>query len=404
MKKLVLILLSLFLFGCGVKEPVIEEKDEFIKPYKEEEVFQYLNKETYDLLYRANGGVEIETYALSKLGEELSDFTLTDYYGEKINLKDYKDKKLVIELSAYWCSHCKEQSHLYTDEIMENYKDIVFIQYFNEGDNKGIDSFYKEIGQSIPDNIIVIPYDKEFSAYILNKFNPKYYPSFLVFDEGVLTYVKASSLSKEDVDKAYDVMFNKALDLNMLTDEEGKSVFEYTRDKEAVKNDLSEENYRKLLSLDNDEYTKNLTLEIIGKEFNFYDQLEDDSTFKSEVDFTAYDDKDLVIFSLYKPEEEMVKLINDCYKENSDIEIIVMDVADEYTKEMSLKLEPKVFSIMNQVPKILNDINFITYPSCIFIKKGTLTGAYSNVLSVEMFNKAKEIFLSGNSIALLKNN
>ncbi|MDO4501263.1 MAG: hypothetical protein Q4B60_08365 [Erysipelotrichaceae bacterium] len=400
MKKLLILLLTVLLGACS-SNTVDEKKETYIKPYKEEEVFKYLNDDIYSILYSANNENEIETYALDKLGLDLPSYVLTDVYGNRVDLSEYKDKKLVIELSAYWCSHCKDQALLHTDKILEKYEDLIFINYFNEGDIEGIKAFYKDIGMDVPDNVICIPYDEGFSNLILNEINPKYYPSFLSFNNGVLTYVKGASFTTTEFDKAYDVMFNNPYTREDLVDYEGNSIFEHTRTKEDVKKDLGDK-YLLLEEIDNDEYSINLSLTIMGKDIGYLDQLSDESNFKSEVDFTDYENKDLAIISLYKPDDKSVELINQLYRENEDIEIIVLDVADDYTKEMADKLDCKVVSIMNQVPKTLNDISFLVYPSAIFVRKGIITGAYSNILNKEMFKRAKEIFLGENSIAIIK--
>ena len=64
--------------------------------------------------------------------------------------------KTVIEVVAYWCPHCKNQ--IANNEILaENYSDISFYQYFNEGDNEQIAEFYGE--NDYPSKMTLIPYN-----------------------------------------------------------------------------------------------------------------------------------------------------------------------------------------------------------------------------------------------------
>lgn len=408
MKKLLVSLLLILLTACSaqaIDDKPIPEIKEYIEPSSDVEIFDYLNKETHDLLYKANNNEDIKAYILEYLGKDLVDYTFTDYYGNQYNLGDFSDKKLMIEVSANWCTHCMKQASEYNDDLLANYQDICIIQYFNEGNKELIDAFYKEIGKPIPSNIIVVPEDEMFSNLLLSNYNPMYYPGFLLFNEGKLTFMRIAEFTKEEMDLAYDVAYNNALDLNKLTDENGKSIFTYRRSTNDVKEDLSEENIHKLEQLDNDHYTVNETLKFMGRKFDFYNQLENDSNFNAETNFLEYEDKNLVIVYLYEPDEQSIQLINDYYDgHGEDISVVVLNTADLGCEKMAEQISPPVISIMNQVPEILNDINFVSYPSCVFVEKGTITGTYSNIENIEMFNKATDMFIGDNSIALKNNN
>ena len=59
---------------------------------------------------------------------------------------------------------------------------------------------------------------------------------------------------------------------------------------------------------------------------------------------------------------------------------------------------------MNQVPKMFNEVVFKEVPSALYIQKGIITGAFSNINDLDLFNQSVDIFLKDSSIALLKNN
>lgn len=404
MKKFFIILCLFLLCACSGEKEDQYTDEEYIEPINEVEVFKYLKDDLYTLLYKANGGVEIPSYILDFLGKELVDYKAIDYYGNEVDLNDYKDKNLIFEIAGNWCSHCKEQAKLYTDKILEKYKDVVFIQFFNEGTNEQIDSFYKEIGMDLPKNIIIIPEDKNLSNLILSNYNPQYYPAFLLFKDGKLSFVKTSSLTPEQMELSYDVAFKNPLTKEDLIDNDGNSIFKHRRNKEDVIADLSLSNYSLLKSLDNDNVTIDNTLKFIGKDFDFYSQYENDSTFKSEVDFLNYADRELVIIYLSENNDETIKLINECYKDNEDVSIIVLNVTDENNDELAIKLDAPLVSILNQVPRILNQISFYSFPSAVYVQKGIITGCYSNIKDVDSFKLSTNIFLKDNCIALVKNN
>ena len=215
MKKLLILLLALcMLGGCSKQEaPIDDETDKtvYIEPVNDVDVFGYLKKDVYDRLYKANGDKEVESYLLEYIGNDLIDYELTDIDGNTFELSDYKVSSLIIEIAGNWCSHCKDQALQYTDELLEAYPDLVFIQYFNEGDADEIKAFYAEIGHPMPENVIIVPEDNEFSSRLLSSYNPKFYPGFLFFKDGKLSWIKTSSLSREEMDLCYDVAFNNVL-------------------------------------------------------------------------------------------------------------------------------------------------------------------------------------------------
>lgn len=402
MKKILIIIMLLFLAACNSKDT--NNDNQYIEPINEQEVFSYLKDDLYNLLYKANGNKEIETYLLEYLGNDLIEYSAYDINDHIVDFNNFNDKKVIIEIAGTWCNHCKEQSLYHNEELLDKYKDITFIQFFNEGNKNQIKAFYAEIGKTIPDNIIVIPEDNILSNLILDSYNPKYYPGFLFFNEGKLSWVKISSLTVDEMDLCYDVAFNNNIFKDDLVDKDNVSIFTHKRGLEDVKNDLSESNYKLLESLDNDGDTIKNTLSFIGKEFDFYKQYENASDYNCDINFLDYLDSDLVVIYFNQSDESKVKLINDFYDSNTDIDIIVLNITDEDNEELSLKLKPKLVSIMNQVPKMFNEVVFKEVPSALYIQKGIITGAFSNINDLDLFNQSVDIFLKDSSIALLKNN
>ena len=410
MKKILIILSILCLFACSNKQETPDNENDsdtnttsYIEPVSETDIFSYLNDDTKNLLYKANGNENVGTEFLQILGKNIPDVTLTDYNGNSIDLSSLNGK-VVIEVVATYCSHCKEQSKTNNVALANALGDVTFVQYFANGDKEMIDAFYTEVGESIPDNIIVVPKNEELSNMLEKQYSLSATPTFYFFNEGSLTWAKIGQTTVDDLSLFSDIAFNNALDLNNLVDDNGTSIFDYVRDQSDVKNDLSNENYLKLADLDNDGDTILMTLNNMGKMFDFTDQLENESDFTSEVNFLDYTNSELMIVYVYNYDQNAVDLINEYYKENSDVSLIVLNASDEDNDVLANQLEPKMVSIMNQIPAILNDYSFSSYPSCIFVQDETITGIYSNIESVESLKNAKDIFLGENSIAIKGNN
>ena len=413
MKKILIILLTLLLVGCstngdsnknGGSNPDSDSNPDynFINPVSDDKLFSYLNEETATLLKKANNNTDVDNTALNNVEKTMPSFSFTSYDGLTINLDDYFDKKVIFEVVSTSCSHCMTQAKTSNQSIVDSLDDIIFMQYFINGTNDSIDSFYKEIGESVPSDEIILLENEEFTEYIQNNFNFEATPTFYFFNDGNLSWDFVGTLTLDAFNNLYSVAFENALDINDLVDTNGESIFTLIRGVEEVENDLGEENYNKLVSLDNDGKTINLTLNNIGKTFDFYNQLDDESNFTSEVTWSNYVKGDVAIVMINDFDEEFLDTLNTFDNSNSDISLIVVNMSDDNNINMAKILNAPLVSIMNQVPEILNSGKLGTYPSCVFIKDSIITGIYSNVESLDKLQYAKDIFLGDNSIALIK--
>ena len=407
MKKVILILLMFLLASCSADSSDTNSESEtleFIKPVEDKEVFSYLNDDASSILKSANSGKSMSNKALENLGKSLPDLTLKTIDNKEVKLSDYQNQKLVIEVVSIYCSHCKDQTYKYTDEMLDILDGITFIQFFIDGEEDSIKSFYKEINKDIDDRALICAKDDDFNTYIKNTLDVDATPTFLFFNNNAISFFKVGLLDIESFNNLYDVAFENAFDINNLTDSEGNSIFNYIRTSEDVLNDLSEDSYNKIKTLDNDDSTLNLTLNNIGKTFDFTNQLDDESTFISEVNFIDYVNSSLMIVRVSEYDETFFDLLNDFYKENKDVEMIVINMSDEDNQKMADKLDMPFCSVLNQIPEKLNEENLGTNPACIFVMQGIITGIYSNIDSLDNLTLAKNTFLTEESIALVKNN
>lgn len=407
MKKILVLLLVLLCFACSnnndeSKETANTETLKFIEPVSDDKLFSYLNKETAALLKKANDNTDVDNSTLNNIDKELPSYIFESYDGQTINLVDYVDKKVIFEVVSTSCSHCMQQAKTNNQNIVDSLGDVIFMQYFLNGSVDTINSFYKEIGESVPSDEIILLENKEFTEYIQANYSFEATPTFYFYNNGTLAWDFVGTINLEAFNNLYAVAFEDALDINKLTDENGVPIFEYQRDLEDVKNDLGEDNYNKLVSLDNDEKTINLTLNNIGKTFDFYNQLDDESNFTSEVNFTDYTKGDVMMVMVNEYDEEFLTMLNDFYKDNSDVSMIVVNMSDDNNLSMAKLLDAPLVSIMNQVPEILNSGKLGTYPSSVFIKDSIITGIYSNIESLDKLQYGKDIFLGDDSIAIVK--
>ena len=401
MKKIILVLL-LILFGCSNTETTNELT--YIEPVKEGNLFDFLNADTKALLKDVNNGQDAENTTLKNLGKDLPDYDLDTINGDVVKLSDYKNSKLVIEVVSTYCSHCKEQALNNNPYIVSNHSDVTFITYFVNGDIDSVNAFYKEIGveHNNPNELITIKNEK-LNDYMSQNYSFNATPTYYFFNKGKMTWCNVGTIDKEDFESLYEFAFNTKFDTKDLTTDDGTSIFDYIRSIDDVKNDIDEDKYNKLVSLDNDEKTTYLTLKHIGQTFDFNNQYNDESNFKSEIDFNIDYTKDQIAFIMvsgYDP--ELIDIINSFYETNKDIKIFVINTSDKDNEKIADELKAPLASIMNKIPKFLDSGELGNYPSVLFVQDSIITGIYSNFDTVDNLNSAKELFLGSDSIAIAK--
>ncbi len=402
MKKIILVLL-LILFGCSNTETTDNEIT-YIEPVKEGKLFDFLNADTKALLKDVNNGQDAENTTLKNLGKDLPDFNLDTINGDVVRLGDYNNSKLVIEVVSTYCSHCKEQALNNNPYIVSNHSDVTFITYFVNGDIDSVSAFYKEIGveHNNPNELITIKNEK-LNDYMSQNYSFNATPTYYFFNKGKMTWCNVGTIDKEDFESLYEFAFNTKFDINLLTTDDGKSIFDYLRTVDDVKNDIDEDKYNKLVSLDNDEKTTYLTLKHIGQTFDFNNQYNDESNFKSEIDFNVDYTNDQIAFIMMSAyDEELINTINSFYETNKDIKVFVINTSDKDNEKIADELKAPLASIMNKIPKFLDSGELGNYPSVLFVQDSIITGIYSNFDTIDNLNSAKELFLGIDSIAIAK--
>ena len=401
MKKIILVLL-LILFGCSNIETTNELN--YIEPVKEGKLFDFLNADTKALLKDVNNGECVENITLKNLGKDLPSYELETIDGAVVNLSDYKDSKLVMEVVSIYCGHCKEQALNNNPYIVSNHSDVTFITYFVNADKDSVNAFYKEIGveHNNPNELITIKNEK-LNDYMSQDYSFNATPTYFFFNKGKMTWCNVGTIDKEDFESLYEFAFNTKFDTKDLTTDDGTSIFDYIRSIDDVKNDIDEDKYNKLVSLDNDEKTTYLTLKHIGQTFDFNNQYNDESNFRSEIDFNIDYTEDQIAFIMMSGyDEELINTINSFYETNKDIKVFVINTSDNDNEKIADESKALLASIMNKIPKFLDSGELGNYPSILFVQDSIITGIYSNFDTVDNLNSAKELFLGIDSIAVTK--
>ena len=419
-KKLTLLLAALFLVGCTANEvPAIPEEeetetgivsDDFIDPINDVFIFSKLDEDLQKQIKTANCNADYENYQFKMLGKDVCEEKFTDLAGNTVDLRQLGT--FYLEVVSVDCSHCRKQLNVIKDLALT--QDKPFLQYFNVGEKDEILSFYEEQGVSMDPDITVLSHDDVLEEYLRHEIGIKKYPTLLCFKDGKLCFSSVGEVGEEAFKTIESLCFDQGIDIASLKDENGKLLTDASRSAEDVWDDLSIENQEKIGSLDNDGYTKDLTLKLIGRKVDFSRIVPGQgSMYYSQVDdFKHYEKENLILIYTYlrdNSETDKVAFINDLIDLNDGNRYIVILVEGLESSSVALANMDAVFhcpvvSVLGRMPEQFFDFGLVAYPTAVFIDHGVFTGAYSDIEDKEKFALSKLMFLGGESIALKSNN
>ena len=409
-KKFFLLFLLLFC-GCSKKEAeTVIETEEYIAPVRNVFLFDELSASTQEKMKAANNGSELKNYQLKMIGKDLYEGILYDIYGNAVDLSDHD--RILLEVMSSECSHCKKQVEEHLEETKA--QDATLIQYFDKGNLETIEEFYEELDMEVPDDVIIISNDSGFFAYLRETLGVEYFPTTICFLDGKLTFDMVGNFDENCLKNIMRLGFDQPLSQEELCNSEGVDIRELDRSVDDVKNSLSQENREKLADLDNDDYTKELTYECMGSTLDFDNLINTDDTIHiSQIeDYGYYATKKLVLIYTYfhdESESDKISFINELIENNEGYEYIVVliegfESSSVLYEKMDIDFVCPVVSVLGRMPEDFFRYGLIEYPTALFVDRGTFTGGYSNIQGSEELKKALEMFLSADSIALVKNN
>ena len=406
-RKLFSLFLILFLcVSCGKKEEEeIIQEIEYIDPVKDVFIFGEVDEYLQDRIRKANADNDYKNYQFEMLEKGVYTDALNDIDGNTVDLSSYD--RFILEVVSVECSHCKRQLAV-IPELIEDI-DIPFIQYFDVGTKEEIEDLYEEQGISIPEKLIVISSDDGMKAYIRDVLGIKQYPTMIAFEKGKVMFDAIGEANESSFESLMKIAYEDPLDMEYL-----RQIMKTNRSVDDLKSDLGDENLKKLEDLDHDDYTLDLTFQLMGKKLDFSKI----SNRKSEVymnqidDFSVYEDKKLVLIYTYlrdNSETDKVKFINDLISGDDENEYIVILIEGLESSSAALKNMPigfncPVVSVLGYMPDDFYHFGLIAYPTAVFVDKGTFVGAYSDIENKEKLAEAIHLFLSDESIAYKRNN
>ena len=235
LKKLLIVLLSLLLISC--EKEVIEDKKEeeiieskFIDPIKDVFLCDELNeniKNKWMEIINTDGGRGISNYQIEMLFKDIYEGELIDINGNTVDLNSYD--KLVFNFVSTECGACKQEISECINDLVNEYEDVTFIQYFGIGEKEDILNMYSSLNVTIPDNLIIIAHNDDFHNYMKYDLKAEMYPTFVFFNAQKVSLVLTSKLSLKAYKKAYDLAFENPIRIEELINKDGIYLFDLNR-------------------------------------------------------------------------------------------------------------------------------------------------------------------------------
>ena len=93
-----------------------------------------------------------EKETLVKVGDDVPEFVVEMFDGQKINIKDLKGKIVLINFWATWCPPCQEELNRVQKEIIDRFKgkDFVFLAISREETKEQVKKFRDRNGYTFP--------------------------------------------------------------------------------------------------------------------------------------------------------------------------------------------------------------------------------------------------------------
>ena len=93
-----------------------------------------------------------EKVTLVKVGDDVPEFVVEMFDGQKINIKDLKGKIVLINFWATWCPPCQEELKRVQKEILDRFKgkDFVFLAISREESKEQVKKFRERNGYTFP--------------------------------------------------------------------------------------------------------------------------------------------------------------------------------------------------------------------------------------------------------------
>ncbi|NLO08351.1 MAG: redoxin domain-containing protein [Clostridiales bacterium] len=186
-------------------------------PDKEDSSSNYSDAGTSTDSSDADNQTDTDTETTKKEVVPSIDFTITDQYGDKHTLSDYKGKVVFLNFWATWCPPCKKEmpdiEKIYT-EYGKNEDDVIILGVANPSSEEfpnNADESKENIIKFLDDNGYTFPVVFDETGTLLREYHINAFPTtFLIDKDGNIFGYAAAMLSKDMMDSVIQQTLDSA--------------------------------------------------------------------------------------------------------------------------------------------------------------------------------------------------
>lgn len=381
--------------------------------------FNEKGKEMIADVFGDNDSIE---QSLLSVGTDAPDIVLNTYDGNTLNLSGLKGKNVVLEVVAYWCQYCQQETKDYLPEIMAENPDVTFVQAFMQGAKEDsitnddgntevkdtIAQFYQDAGTSIPEGLIVTQESDAFESYMRSIIKIESYPCIVFINkDGKISWVREGLADKETFTKMIQYAFGDDPLYENLADGLS-SPPDFIRNPEDVKKDLSADAQAAIEELETTDNAKTMAYgnmgmnvtskeptvqDMEGKEFNV-------GALKGITDYLFLTESDKNLTEAASAFTEL----EHAYPDNNYVILIVPDTTGDGSKVKELLGENApsgtYLDAYSSIPDGLYPLLLYETPTIVYVNEDQKLslGSHSGDFSIEALKKAQDLFTGENPV------
>lgn len=399
LKKLICILLLIFVSGCTKKEEI--KKPNIIQPMNDVLIMSEINDELKNRLIDVNGK-DLNNYQFKALYKDVYSNDLKDIDGRIVRLTS--NDNLLLQVMSISCNHCHD---LLTEIQNYDHSDYKWIIYFDNGTDEEVKVMLEESEFELPEDVAILSKDKGLSEYVRKDLGLEIYPSSIFYKNDVLNFVYGGNYDLSQFEKLKDIGFKHPIDKSELI-VDGENVIEKAIGILDVEKQISETNRNRIKGLIPDSKYRDVLYSEIGQsvDFSILNNVHSSIYLNEVEDYGEYQNKELIVLLSDVKEKEDVEFLNTLIDEEYEYLCIFNDSfyssSDKYL-DSGIKPSCKCASSLAAIPEFINEVIIDDYPAAIFVKDGVIMGLCPNIKDKETYKKAIDLFMV-NPIAYVDNN
>ena len=333
--------------------------------------------------------------AFSFVGTDMPHIEVKGYNSPNFDI--YAKADSVIEITGYWCSHCKQEVE-YMEDILKENPGVNFIQIFGDGvsddpeEGDQVAAFFSST-TGMPD-VRIAEETSEFNTYAFDEIGVEAYPTFLFFnEEGKLSFVYEGTLDVNKFSKVAKYAFDEDNAIYKKFAGGYSSVFDSIRYWDDVRDDLTDEAVAKVSDLMKGiEGGEETAYGNMGMPMDFSDSYTD----LNGRTFASSDLKNRTVYFLveYQEKDASIEMIDGFKERHPDVNVVMVLFSQSETPENAVLKDGYVFDAFGDLPPVLYPVVIYNLPTVLYVDEDLKVsmGGFNGQFEEDSIEKAFSVF------------